>query len=153
MKKTIFNSILLIGVFLISTTVNAQVQVKTKRGAQTKKVHVKKRTQHKGSGVTVKTNRNRVVTSRQSSGVTVKTNRNRVVTSRPHHNHVIVKKPNRVRRGYIWIDGYWQWSIFYNRYIWIDARWEPVQRDHHWVAGYWEVTPGGFFWVEGCWVH
>ena len=135
MKKTIFNSILLIGVFLIATTVNAQVQVKTKRGAQTKKVHVKKTTQHKGSGVTVKTNRNRVV------------------TSRPHHNHVIVKKPNRVRRGYIWIDGYWQWSIFYNRYIWIDARWEPVQRDHHWVTGYWEVTPGGFFWVEGCWVH
>ena len=73
MKKTIFSFFLLIGFFLVSTTVNCQVKVKTKNG-HTKKVRVNRK-QHNNS-------HNRVI---------VKTNRNRVVTIKPNRPKVIVK--------------------------------------------------------------
>ena len=88
MKKTIFSFSLLIGIFLVSTTANCQVKVKTKNG-HTKKVHVKKN-HHNYS----------------HNGVVVKTNRNRVVVAKPNRPKVIVKRPNRLRPGYVWVEGY-----------------------------------------------
>jgi hypothetical protein len=133
MKKTIFSVFLLIGLFLASTTLQAQVKVKTNK-RHSKKVHVKRNVHH-----------------HQNQGVVVKTNRHRVVINKPNRPHIIVKHPTRLRSGYVWVEGFWKWNSYFGRYIWQKARWKLNKRGHHWVVGYWEVTPGGFFWVEGCW--
>jgi len=133
MKKTIFNLILLVGVFLVSTTAYCQVKVKTKKG-YTKKVYVKKNHHNY--------NQNRII---------VKTNRNRVVVVKPNRPKVIVNRPNKLRSGYVWLEGYWKWNSYFGRYVWQKARWKRIKKGHHWVAGYWEETPNGFFWIEGCW--
>ena len=91
MKKTIFNSLLLIIIFLISITSNAQVNVKNKYRKANKKVYVKKHNNRKG--------------------VIVKRNRNRIVVKKPTRPRVIIKRPAKTKRGYIWISGH-TWHIF-----------------------------------------
>ena len=130
MKKSIF-SLFVFGAFLFcSSSLDAQVTIKTNK-KNTNKVYIKNNT-----------SKNRVV----------KKNRKRIVIKKPNRPKVIVKKPNRVRPGYIWIQGYWKWNSYYGRYVWQRARWKKIKRGHYWNPGYWEQTPNGFFWIEGCWV-
>ena len=127
--------------FFLASTAFSQVVVKTNKKRTPRKVVVKSNQPNH----TLRVKTNRVKTNR------VKTNRNRVVIAKPARPKVIVKRPNRSRRGYIWTEGYWQWSNFYNNYIWIEGNWRLIKKGHHWMSGYWEVSPGGFFWVEGYW--
>ena len=64
---------------------------------------------------------------------------------------VIVNRPTYNRAGYIWVEGYWKWNVYYGSYTWQKARWKRVKRNHMWVPGFWEISPRGFFWVEGYW--
>ena len=73
------------------------------------------------------------------------------MVKKPKRPRVIVKRPNRLRPGYIWVEGYWKWNIYSGRYVWQRARWKKIRRGHDWVPGYWEITPNGFFWIEGYW--
>ena len=141
MKNPIF-SLLFLVVFLLSSLVDAQVRVKTNTGKTNKVVVKNKRTNNK---VVVKSNKNK--------GVVVKSNRgrDRVVVVKPNRPRVVVKRPAYQKRGYIWIDGYWKWSLFYGTYIWVDGRWERERRGYQWFPGYWEQSPAGYFWIEGYW--
>ena len=138
MKKVIFSFMFLFGATLFMPQSSfAQIVVKSKHNNSTKKVVVKKPNRHKG--VTVKTQSFRHST--------------RVVLVKPNRPKVIVKRPNRIRRNYIWIEGHWKWSNFYRDYIWIKGKWMHQRRGHHWEPGFWEVSLGGFIWIEGCWVR
>ena len=138
MKKKFFSLFLIGGFFLFSSTLHAQVRVKTNTKAKKVKVGKKHHVKHYPSASTKK--------------VVVKPNKRRVVIKKPIRPKVVVKKPFKKRRGYIWIDGYWKWSVFYGQYIWVDARWERIRPGYRWVPGYWMEDPGGYFWIEGTWV-
>ena len=128
---------LLFGVTLfIPQSSFSQVVVRSRHNNSTKKVVVKKPNRHKG--VNVKS-RSRYY------------HPSRVVVVKPNRPKVILKRPIKTRKGYIWAEGHWQWSSFYGEYIWIQGKWIRQRRGHHWVSGFWEITAGGFFWVEGYW--
>ena len=137
MKKIVFSFILLFGaVLFIPQSSFAQVVIKSQQNKKNKKVVVKK------------TNRNR--------GVTVKRrpahqHSSRVVIVKPNRPHVIVIRPNNIRKNYIWVDGHWKWSGFYREYIWVKGKWIRERSGHYWVSGFWEVSLNGFIWVEGYW--
>lgn len=137
MKKIVFSFILLFGASLfIPQSSFAQVIVKSKHNKTSKKVVIKKPNRHKG--VTVKTHTRHPHSSR-------------VVTVKPIRPKVIVKRPNRIRKNHIWVEGHWMWSNFYGDYIWIKGKWIRKRRGHHWVSGFWEISLGGFIWVDGYW--
>jgi len=93
----------------------------------------------------------RVIKSNKSRDRVIRSNRNRVVVSKPIRPKKRVVRPNYIKRGFFWIEGYWKWSLFYGKYIWVEGRWERERPGYFWVPGYWEITPGGFYWVEGYW--
>jgi len=137
MKKIVFSFILLFGsVFFVPQISFAQVVIKSKHNNKTNKVVVKKTNRNRGA--TVK----RRPTHQHSS---------RVVVAKPNRPHVIVKRPNNIRKNYIWVGGHWKWSDFYREYIWIKGQWIRERSGHYWVSGFWEVSLDGFIWIEGYW--
>jgi hypothetical protein len=134
MKKIIFS--LIVAICSIPFISNAQIKIKSKRAGNVYKKNSTNKVRSSNKGIVVKTKRN---------------NRN-IVRVKPNRPRVIVKRPNKKRRGYIWIDGYWKWSVFYGQYIWVDARWEKIKRGHRWNPGYWQPTPSGYFWISGSWI-
>ena len=137
MKKIVFSFLLLFAASLfITQNISAQVVVKSKRNKTTKKITVKKPNRHRG--VTVKTR-------------PTHHNPHRVVVVKPNRPRVIVKRPNRIRKNYIWVDGHWKWSDFYGDYIWVQGKWMRQKRGYHWVPGFWEISLDGFIWIDGYW--
>ena len=137
MKKIVFSFILLFGaVLFIPQSSFAQVVIKSQQNKKNKKVVVKK------------TNRNRGVTFKRRPA---HQHSSRVVVVKPNRPHVIVKRPNNIRKNYIWVEGHWKWNSFYRDYIWIKGKWMHKRRGHHWHPGFWEVSLNGFIWVEGYW--
>ena len=136
MKLSIFSKILFIFFFLIGISSFAQVRVKTNKG-NSKKVIVKNKRGH--------------YNTKNIGAVRVKSNRNRVVVSKPNRPRVVVTRPNYLKPGYVWVEGYWRWNNFFERYVWQKARWKKIKRNHIWVPGFWESSPAGFYWVEGYW--
>jgi hypothetical protein len=139
MKKIVFSFILLFGaVLFVPQSSFAQVVIKSQHNKKTNKVVVKK------------TNRNRGVTVKRPS---THQHSSRVVVSKPNRPHVIVKRPNNIRKNYVWVEGHWKWSDFYRDYIWIKGQWKRKRSGHYWVSGFWEVSLNGFIWVEGYWAR
>jgi len=137
MKKIVFSFILLFGAVLFAPQSSfAQIVIKSKHNTTKSKVVVKKNNHNRGFKV------KRRPTNQHSS---------RVVVSKPNRPNVIVKRPNNIRKNYIWVEGHWKWSAFYKEYIWIKGQWIRERRGHYWVSGFWEVSLNGFVWVEGYW--
>jgi hypothetical protein len=137
MKKIVFSFILLFGaVLFVPQNSFAQVVIKSKQKKVNKKVVVKKTKRNRG--VKVK----RRPTYQRSS---------RVVVAKPNRPHVIVKRPNNIRKNHVWLEGHWKWSDFYRDYIWVKGKWMRERRGHYWVSGFWEVSLNGFIWIEGYW--
>ncbi len=61
--------------------------------------------------------------------------------------------PRRVyvqpRRGYVWIDGYWQ--RIGGRWVWQDGYWERERRGQVWAPGVWIDVGGRYEWRPGRW--
>ena len=139
MKKMIFSFVLLFGFTLfIPQSSFSQVVVRSKHNNSTKKVVVKKPNRHKSA--TVKPRSRYYPPSR-------------VVVVKPNRPKVILKRPVKTRKDYIWVEGHWQWSNFYGEYIWIQGKWMRQRRGYHWMPGFWEVSLGGFIWREGYWAR
>jgi hypothetical protein len=135
MKNSFFSKIL-IAVFLLGgLSVNSQVRVKKNRSNINKTTIVKK------------TNKN--FSNREA--VRVKKNRSRSVVSKPNRPKNFVRRPAFNKPGFIWVEGYWKWNIFFARYTWQKARWIKIKRNHCWVPGFWEINTSGFFWIQGYW--
>jgi len=75
------------------------------------------------------------------------------VTVKPNRPNLILKRPNRIRPNYIWVEGHWMWSDFYEDYIWIKGKWMRKKRGHYWIPGFWEVSLDGFIWIDGYWAR
>ena len=74
-----------------------------------------------------------------------------VVAVKPARPKVVVVKPARARRGYIWVEGSWKWSRRRATYIWTDGYWVKKRRGHRYIAGRWVVVGRGHKWVPGHW--
>ena len=132
MKKSIFKILLVLGSFLFANFTYSQVKLKSNK-------FINQHKKHKKNGKTV------IISGPK---VNIK---NPVIVKKPKHPKVIVKKPKRLRPGYVWVSGYWKWNNYLGRYVWQRARWKKIRKGHNWVSGYWEIAPGGFIWVSGYW--
>ena len=66
-------------------------------------------------------------------------------------NVVVVKKPTKPGKNFIWIEGHWKWNKRRQAYVWIDGKWAKRQGNKSWVAGHWRKTRGGWTWIPGHW--
>ena len=63
----------------------------------------------------------------------------------PYYTPPPVPQPN-----YIWVPGYWAWSIA--GYYWIPGTWVPApQYGLLWTPGYWSWQNGSYAWHSGYW--
>ena len=76
---------------------------------------------------------------------------NKVVKVRPNKPRIIITKPNKLKRNYIWVPGHWKWSLRKGRYVWIKGKWKKKKRHRQWVYGRWKEVPGGYIWIDGYW--
>ena len=74
-----------------------------------------------------------------------------VVAVKPVRPAVVVVKPVKARKGYVWVDGHWKYNQRKARYIWVKGTWHKAKRNHRYVAGRWVNTRGGYKWVPGHW--
>lgn len=72
-----------------------------------------------------------------------------IVIKKPVHSKVIVVKPVKPGKKYVWIDGHWK--VRGNKYVWIKGRWVKKRPGKHWVKGRWKRTRGGWVWIAGYW--
>ena len=56
----------------------------------------------------------------------------------------------RPRRGYVWVDGHWDWRG--NRWTWVPGRYERERRGQVYRAPRWEQQGGVYVNVSGGWV-
>lgn len=69
---------------------------------------------------------------------------------------VVEPPPVRIERpgpppavGYLWIDGFWNWSG--GRHVWIPGRWEARRPGHYWEPHRWERGHRGWARRGGEW--
>ena len=69
---------------------------------------------------------------------------------------VVEPPPVRIERpgpppavGYLWIDGFWNWSG--GRHVWIPGRWEARRPGYHWEPHRWERGHRGWARRGGEW--
>lgn len=74
-----------------------------------------------------------------------------VVKVRPNRPNVIVKKPAKVKRGYVWVAGNWKWDKRRKKYIWVKGRQVKARRGYKYTPGHWVAVNGGSKWVAGRW--
>jgi hypothetical protein len=54
------------------------------------------------------------------------------------------------RRGFVWIDGNWDWRD--GRYVWLDGHWERERPGMRWHGGRWDYRGDHAVWIQGTWV-
>jgi hypothetical protein len=74
-----------------------------------------------------------------------------VVKVKPTRPKVIVKKPARAKRGYVWRDGHWVYNKKRGAYVWRKGQWIKKRPGKVWIKGHWKKVPGGQKWVPGHW--
>lgn len=62
---------------------------------------------------------------------------------------VRVENPGPARRGYVWIEGNWQWAN--NNYEWVPGHWERSKAGHRWQPVRWQQNNGVWIRIEGSW--
>lgn len=60
-----------------------------------------------------------------------------------------VENPGPSRRGYVWIEGNWQWAN--NSYEWVPGHWERSKAGKRWQPVRWEQQGGVYVRVGGSW--
>ena len=72
-----------------------------------------------------------------------------VIKKRPARTKVVVVKPAKPSKNYVWIDGHW--IVRGNKYVWVKGNWKKNKPGSKWIAGHWKKVPGGWKWVPGHW--
>ena len=70
---------------------------------------------------------------------------------RPVTPHVKLYKPIKIRAGYVWIDGYWQWNRRAHKYFWVKGHLTRRKAGKVWIAGHWHQVRGGWVYQPGFW--
>lgn len=74
-----------------------------------------------------------------------------VVKIKPLKPTVLVKKPSKIKSGFFWVEGHWQWSYRKGCYVWNKGHWQKQRKGFRYVPGYWKIGRGGFTWISGSW--
>ena len=62
-----------------------------------------------------------------------------------------VENPGQARRGYIWIEGAWDWNQQARQYDWVPGHWERTKAGHRWQPVRWEQQGGVYVRIGGTW--
>ncbi|HLL21743.1 MAG TPA: YXWGXW repeat-containing protein [Kofleriaceae bacterium] len=54
------------------------------------------------------------------------------------------------RRGFVWVNGYWDWRG--DNYVWVSGHYERERRGYRWRDRRWEERDDGWVAVDGGWV-
>jgi hypothetical protein len=57
----------------------------------------------------------------------------------------------RLRRGWVWVPGHWEWHRGLRRYEWVPGEVQRDRRGYRYAPGHWERRPGGWIWLPGEW--
>ncbi len=60
-----------------------------------------------------------------------------------------VESPGASRRGFVWVNGYYEWRG--NAYTWIPGHWEREKANQVWFDGRWEQQGTVYVWFPGEW--
>lgn len=75
-----------------------------------------------------------------------------VVKVKPARAKVVVVKPAKPGRNYVWVEGHWKWNKRSRSYTWENGYWARRPRQNSvWVAAKWKKVPGGWKYVPGHW--
>jgi hypothetical protein len=58
-------------------------------------------------------------------------------------------EPVRVRRGFVWVPGHWDWRR--GEYVWVAGHFERARRGHRWRGGRWQQRNNRWEWDGGAW--
>lgn len=72
-----------------------------------------------------------------------------VVVKKPVRPKVIVVKPSKPGKDYVWIDGHWKDNG--KNYVWVKGHWVKGKHNKVWIKGRWKRNRGGWIWVAGYW--
>lgn len=83
---------------------------------------------------------------------TVTVNNGQVVITGPQQPPppIRVENPGAARRGYVWIEGSWQWAN--NQYEWVPGHWERAKAGYRWEPVRWQLQGNVYVRVGGSWV-
>jgi hypothetical protein len=62
---------------------------------------------------------------------------------------IVEVRPPAPAPGWVWMDGYWNWSG--GRHVWIRGRWVAPHPGYHWVGHHWVHEHDGWRLEEGHW--
>lgn len=62
-----------------------------------------------------------------------------------------VESPGAARRGFIWVNGHYEWRNAQEGYIWVPGHWERQKANMVWFDGRWELQGNVYVWIEGGW--
>ena len=63
-----------------------------------------------------------------------------------------VENAGPARRGYIWIDGSYNWNDQGKQYEWVPGHWERMKAKHRWDPPRWQLQGNVYVRVGGSWV-
>jgi hypothetical protein len=72
-----------------------------------------------------------------------------VVKIKPVRPKLVVVKPAKPGKNYVWISGHWVKKN--KKYVWSQGRWVKTRPGKVWVAGHWKSLKGGWVWIPGHW--
>ncbi len=72
-----------------------------------------------------------------------------VVVKKPIRQKVVVVKPAKPGKKYVWIGGHW--AVRSGKYVWKKGKWAKKKTGKNWVSGHWKKVPAGWKWIPGHW--
>ena len=63
-----------------------------------------------------------------------------------------VESPGQARRGYLWIEGSYNWNDQAKQYEWVPGHWERMKANHRWDPPRWVLQGNVYVRVGGTWV-
>ena len=67
----------------------------------------------------------------------------------PMPTHRCEQGPARHRRGFVWIEGHYDWR--YDHYVWVEGHWKSKRHGQHWINGHWKWRNHSWVWIQGRW--
>ena len=90
-------------------------------------------------------------TSSNAQHLERKVNNKRVVAYKPGTPSDRIHTRTALRRGYVWIDGYYKWNRRSRSYVWIEGHQIRQKKGKIWISGKWKRVPGGWTYISGFW--
>jgi hypothetical protein len=74
-----------------------------------------------------------------------------VVVYKPNYPVHQLRAPQRLRSGYIWVEGHYRWNKRTRSYQWVNGYLIKKRQNKVWVNGTWRKVHGGWTYTPGFW--